>query len=212
MTRSTAYARSSGILIVAVLLGSCGYHLAGTVIHLPADVRKISVGKIENASAEHGWEQVLAFALEREIALRRQLLWVTDPAESDAVITGKVRSLSWRPVAFNSRDQAVQYEVAVVVDLALQRRSDGKVLWRGDGLRVVGEYATSPNVVVTSAAAFQLQPLDAKNLRDPQWNPQAAADREAVNVQLAESERRILLQRLAQDLARDAYNAMVEDF
>lgn len=212
MTPGTRHARLAAVLVGAMFWGSCGYHLAGTAIHLPADVRKIAIGKIENATTEHGWEQVLAFALEREIALRRQLLWETDPARSDAVITGRVRSLSWRPVAFNSRDQAVQYEVAVVVDLALQRRSDGQVLWRGDGLRVVGEYATSPNVVVTSAAAFQLQPLDARNLRDPQWNPQAAVDREAINVQLAESERRILLQRLAQELARDAYNAMVEDF
>ncbi|MCX8071850.1 MAG: LPS assembly lipoprotein LptE [Candidatus Binatia bacterium] len=194
------------------LSGACGYQLAGTALRLPPDIRSISVATVDNATTEHGWEKILVFALEREIAQRQQLRWEPDPSQADALITGKVRSISVRPVAFNSRDQAMQYELAVVVDLKLSRRADGTVLWHTESLRVVGEYATSANVIVTSAAAFQLQPLDAKNLRDPQWNPQSAVDREAINVQLAESEKRQLLERLARQVARDAYNAMVEDF
>lgn len=190
----------------------CGYHLAGTQMHLPADVRSVSVGHIENLSSEHGWEKLLAFALEREVITRRQLVWEPDPTRGDAVISGTVRSVSLRPVAFNARDQAVQYELVVIVDLKLTRSADGTILWRADGMRVTGEYATSPSVVVTSSAAFQLQPLDAKNLRDPQWNPLSAADAQAINIQLAEGEKRLLLQRLAQELARDAYNGIVEDF
>lgn len=200
------------LCLAIVFVSNCGYHLAGTEVRLPPDIHSVSVGKIDNLSAEHGWEKLLAFALEREVALRRQFRWEPDPARGDAVITGKVRSVSVRPVAFNSRDQAVQYELSAVVDLRLSRRDGGELLWRSDGLRVAGEYATSANVIVTSAAAFQLQPLEAANLRDPQWNPQSAVDREAINVQLAEGEKRQLLERLAQQLARDAYNAMIEDF
>lgn len=212
MTKWAQNQRFPAWCLALVVASACGYHLAGTEVRLPADIQSVAVGKIDNASAEHGWEKVLSFALEREVALRGQLRWEPDPSRSDAVVSGRVRSVSVRPVAFNSRDQAVQYELSAVVDLTLSRRDNGEVLWRTEGLRVVGEYATSANVVVTSAAAFQLQPLDAANLRDPQWNPQSAADREAVNVQLAEGEKRQLLERLAQQLARDAYNAMIEDF
>lgn len=202
------------ICVVAVLwcASGCGYHLAGSQVHLPPDVRSVAVGEIENRSTEPGWEKVLAFALEREVLVRQQLRWEPDSERGDAVITGKIRSVVVRPVAFNSRDQAVQYELAAVVDLSLSRRTNGEVLWRAVGLRVASEYATSANVVVTSSAAFQLQPLDAANLRDPQWNPRTPVDREAINVQLGESEKRSLLERLAAELARDAYNAIVEDF
>ncbi len=204
--------RLRALALASLWANACGYHLAGTQVQLPADIRSVAVGEIENATAEHGWEKMLSFAFEREITWRRQLRWEPDPLRGDAVISGRVRSVSVKPVAFNSRDQAVQYQVSAVVDLTLSRRDNGDVLWQSEGLRVVGEYVTNANVIVTSAAAFQLQPLDAANLRDPQWNPQSAVDREAIHVQLAEGEKRQLLERLAQQLARDAYNAMIEDF
>ena len=199
-------------LALAFVLASCGYHLEGGQWGLPPEVQSLSVGKIENRSREYGLEKLFAFALEREIVARRQLRWEPRPERGDAVLTGTIRNLTVRPVAFNSRDEAMQYEVVLTVDLDLRRSRDGQVLWQAKGFRIEGEYASSPSVVVSSSAAFQQQPLDAANLRDPEWSPQAAADRQAVHLQLAESLKQQTLRALAQQAAQDLYAQMVENF
>lgn len=199
-------------LVWAWLLVGCGYHFEGTQLGLPPEVRSISVGQIDNRSHEYGLEKLLAFALEREILARGQIRWEPRPEAGDAVLSGTIRQVTVRPVAFNSRDQAMQYEVVLSVDLALKRTGDGQVLWQTKGFRVEGEYASSPGVVVSSSARFQEQTLDAANLRDPEWSPQAAADRQAINLQLAESLKKQMLRALAQEAARDLYAQLVENF
>jgi len=107
----------------------CGYHLAGERSGLPDDVRSLSVGTIQNRSRQHGLEKTLAFALEREIHERRPF---SDGAGSGGWRRGGERHdprREHRPVGFDSNDIAVQYEMALVVDLTLTRQRDGRVLW-----------------------------------------------------------------------------------
>ena len=184
----------------AFVLAGCGYHLAGDQIGLPEDVHSVSVGAIANRSREHGLEKALAFALEREIHERRQLRMEEDTG--DAVLSGTIRDISMRPVAFDSNDQAVQYEIALILDLKLTRQRDGRVLWHVTRLRETDEYSASSNVVVTSSSQFQQGTLDATNIQNPQFS----------NIQLSETERRRAITRLFDHAARDIYNQMVEDF
>jgi hypothetical protein len=197
---------------VALALSGCGYHLAGSQIGLPADIASIRIGSIENRSREYGLEKSLAFALEREVMIRRQLRLATDPGAGDAVLSGRIRNLRFRPVAFNNNDQAIAYELTLSLDLQLTRQTDGTMLWNGNGLREDTEYATSAAVIVSSSSQFQQQTLDAANLRDPQLSPQFALNPQSVGVQLGETERQEALARLLQQAARDIYNAMIENF
>lgn len=190
----------------------CGYHLAGSVIGLPEDVRSISVGTIENHSSEHGLEQHLAFALEREVFVRRQLQMEANPASGDAVLSGRIRSVQVRPVAYNNDDQAVQYEIVLGVDLTLTRQHDGQVLWQVKDLRESGEYSTSAGVVVTSSSQFQRETLDPADIQDRQLSPKFADNPESTSIQLGETERQYALARLLKQAARDIYNQMVENF
>lgn len=201
-------------VLAAVILGAagCGYHLAGTQSGLPADIRSISVGSIENNSREYGLEKSLAFALEREVMMRRQFEMVEAPGGGDAVLTGRIRSIQVRPVAFNKSDQAMQYEITLWLDMKLSRQENGEVLWDGSGLRQDTDYATSQAAVVTSSSQFQQQTLDAANLRDPQLSPQIDKDPQSTGIMLGETERRTALQRLLQHAARDIYNSMLENF
>jgi len=107
-----------------------------------------------------------------------------------------------RPVAFDANDQAVQYEIAMTVDLVLTRQRDGKVLWQVRGLRESDEYSASSTVVVASSSQFQQGTLDAANVQNPQLT----------QIQLAETERRTAIARLLRQTARDIYNQMVENF
>ena len=169
---------------------------------LPQDIHSIRVGAIANHSREHGLEQQLAFALEREIHEHDQLTIDTDPAGGDAVLSGTIREVAVRPVAFDVNDQAVQYEITLTLDLVLTRSRDGRVLWHVNRLQETDEYSANRSVVITSSSRFQQGTLDATNIQNQQFS----------NIQITETERRHAIARLLQESVRDAYNEMVEGF
>lgn len=202
--------KAAGALLAALCLSACGYRFTGEHIGLPEDVRSIAVGTLGNESREHGLEKSLGFALEREIVTRRQLRLEQDSGAADALLSGKIRDVRLRPVGFNPRDQAVQYEMALIIDLTLTRQVDGKVVWETRGLQEIDEYATSGTVVVTSSSQFQQGNLNAADLENPQFA--SRDDSRPVSIQLAETERRLVLERLVNQAVRDLYNQMIEDF
>jgi hypothetical protein len=190
------------VVLSVLALAGCGYHLVGEQTGLPEDVHSLSVGTLTNRSREHGLEKTLAFAIEREIHVRGQFRMEEDPAGGDAIVSGTIRDLHVRPVAFDANDQAVQYEIDMTLDLYLTRQRDGKVLWQVRGLREIDEYSASSRVVVTSSSEFQQGTLDAANVQNPQLS----------NIQLAETERRSAIAHLLSQAVRDIYNQMVENF
>lgn len=199
------------VVLSGLDLAGCGYHVVGSDPQLPDEIRSIGVGTITNSTAERGLEKDLAFALEREIHVRGHYRMAESPGDADALMTGRIREILRHPVAFDENDQAVQYDLAILVDLALQRRSDGKVLWRARRMRLQDEYASNPGVVITSSAQFQRGTLDASDITgDPE---DGIPDAQQVGfIQLAESERRRATRRLLQGAARDVYNRMIEGF
>jgi lipopolysaccharide assembly LptE-like protein len=184
------------------LLSACGYHVTGTQVALPPDVRSLGVGTISNFSREYGLEKTLAFALQREIMVRRQFRMSEEVGTADAVVNGAIRDVTARPVAFGANDVAVLYEIALTLDVSLTRQRDGHVLWQVNGLRELNEYSASPTTVITSSSQFQQETLNATDINNPQFN----------SVQLAETLRRQAITRLVTQVVRDVYNQMVEDF
>ena len=86
--------------LLCLLLAGCGYHFAGEQVSLPEDVHSVSVGHIENRSREQGLEKTLAFALEREVFIRRHLSRGFQGESSLARSSGHTRGrLGWIPSA-----------------------------------------------------------------------------------------------------------------
>lgn len=212
-----------------MVASACGYHFHGTQSTLPSDVRTLGVGTIENRSLEYGLEKNLAFAFEREVFVRRHYRLATTPGGADALLSGTIREVSRRPVAFDEDDQAVLYEVLMRLDLSLIRQRDNKVLWSVRDLREFDEYTSNPNVVVTSSVDFQRGTLDVKNLRrdtdlpadgsgagtEPTPAPMGDGipdDRQISNIQFADYERKRAMDRLLQRAVRDVYDRMIEGF
>jgi hypothetical protein len=188
------------VSLLLLVLPACGYHFAGTSVSLPEDVKSVHVGDIGNETRYPGADKMLAFALEDAINRWGTLRLAEDAGDSDAVLDGRLRSVELRAVSFDQADLALQYEIVAVADFTLIRNRDGKVLWEIDGLRQIQEYSAAANVVVTSSSQFQQQTLAANDLP------------RLTEVQLAESERRLAVQRLLRDMARDAYALMTEGF
>lgn len=196
--------------LVLLLLSGCGYHLIGAEPQLPEDIRSLAVGDIANHTREHGLEKTLEFAFEREIHIRQQYRLEQNSARADAILTGLIRRLDRRPVAFDESDQAVIYELTLSVDLTLTRRDDGKTIWRVRNLKKLDEYASNPRMVVTSSSEFQQGTLNPSDLPK---NNDSIPDHEQISlIQLADSERQRAVNRLVATAVHDAYESMIEGF
>lgn len=167
---------------------------------LPGAIQSLSVGAFANESRQVGLEKRLAFAFEREIHRRGAVPLRDDPARGDGIITGTIREFRSRPVSFDANDEALQYEAEMTIDVVLRRQSDGRVLWSGSRMRAHEEYSVSRQAVVPSSSQFQQGTLNFSDLAD------------LSDVQLAETQKRLAIDRLLRAIARDAHDRMLDDF
>jgi hypothetical protein len=184
----------------ALLLGGCGYTLAGQQLNVPGDIHSVAVGEFRNESRQEGLGKVLAFAVEREFYEHGTLAVRDHPTESDGVISGTIREFKTRPVAFDADDEALEYEAKLTLDVTLTRQSDGAVLWKGRRMQAIEDYSVSRQTVVPSSSQFQQGTLDFANLAD------------LTDIQLAETEKQRAIQRMVRSIARDVHDRILDDF
>ncbi len=194
-------ARELSILLSLLAMSAgCGYQLAGQRGVMPGGAASVRVGVFENHSREVGLDEQLVFALEREI-YRRGIVRVVEGDEiGETELRGAIRRFRTRPVAFDSADEALQYEIELTVDAVLERREDGEVLWRGSGIHAADAYSVSTDTVVPTSSRFQRGRINFEALDD------------LTPIQLAETERRQALQRLVESVVRDLHDRMLDDF
>jgi hypothetical protein len=187
-------------LLLGLLPLACGYRFAGAVLRLPEGVRSVEVGLFDNRSRQFGLDRALALALEREFHRRGVFRVEEEPGTGDAELTGTIRSCSARPVAFDEQDEALQYEAELTVDLTLRRRSDSAIIWEVSGLREWDDYSVAARIVVPSTSQFQRGTLAVGDLR------------RLTDIQLAETEKRLAIDRLLRTLVRDVHDRILNDF
>jgi len=152
-------------LVLALLtFGGCGYHFSGKGEAFPKDVQSIYVATFVNSSKDVGFEKEISSALKSEFRRKGRVRTVDQLDKADAVLSGVVRSLDTNVVSVNSKDEALQYEAVLVVDMTLRRRSPSEVLWRTEGSRIKETYVGSRGAVVTTSSAFQRRTLNPDNI------------------------------------------------
>jgi len=186
--------------LLALFNLSCGYHLVGTELQLPEGVRSVHIGDFENRSRQFGLDRQISLAFEREFRKRGILQVVEEPNGGDSELTGKIESFTARPVAFDAEDEALEYETELVVDVALRRRSDGAMLWEASNLQENEDYSVAARIVVPSTSQFQRGTLAVSDLR------------RLTDIQLADTEKRLAIERLVESLVRDVHDRIVDGF
>src|SRR5215467_11283367 len=133
-------------------LGGCGYHVAGHSSALPSTVRTIAVPALENKTSSYRIEQRLTSATVHEFLARTHYRIVSNPADSDAVLRGKVLSLEAVPLLFQSTSttdnntRATTMLVTVKCEVTLEERETGKILYHTDNFLFRNEYEISTDV------------------------------------------------------------------
>lgn len=185
---------------ITLVVAACGYRLVGTEVRIPGDIRSLHVGNFENRSRQFGLDLQLAVALEREFLRRGVLRVEEEPGGGDGELTGTIRSFQTRPVAFDAKDEALRYEAELTLDIVLRRRRDQAVLWEQSGLQELEEYTVAARVIVPSTSQFQRGTLAVGDIR------------RLTDIQLAETEKRLAIERLITSTARDVHDRLLDDF
>ncbi len=184
----------------SLVLFGCGYHFPGDAGVLPGGGTRVHVSTFTNQSREPGLENSVRDALENEI-LRRGNFELVSTGEAEVVLEGVIKSLQYRPIAFSNSDEALQYETIMTVSVLLRDPKRKAIVWRVSNLRESDSFGAVPGTVVVQSSQFQEQStLNAQNLA------------QLTDVQLSESQKDEAIERVLENMSRDVYNSMTENF
>jgi hypothetical protein len=100
----------------------------------------------------------------------------------------------------NRKDEVLQYESVLVLDVTLRRREPNEILWRGQNLRLTELHGGSRAAVVTTSSEFQTGTLNALDIR------------RMTDIQLTESEQEAMRDQLMERFAKELYQRVMEMF
>jgi hypothetical protein len=188
-----------GAWLLSALVG-CGYRFAGEGALLPADAQTVYVEPFVNRSREVGIDKELTSAVRGEFYRRGKLKVVDSSEQADVILTGVIRSLESTIASVNRRDEVLQYESVLIMDVTLRRRQPNEILWRGQALRLAEIHAGSRAAVVTSSSEFRTGTLSASDVR------------RLTDIQLTEMERQSVQSQLMERFARELHQQVMEMF
>jgi len=136
----------TAVLIVAVGLASCGYHVTGKTDLLPTNLHTISIPAFQNATIRYKLTDVMPEALAREFITRTRYRVVPDPDTADMILRGTIIGYSFNPTIFDPvKQRANVAELNVTLQVTLTERATGKVLYQQASFGVRESYQISPN-------------------------------------------------------------------
>jgi outer membrane lipopolysaccharide assembly protein LptE/RlpB len=182
------------------LLAGCGYQFVGNSSLLPKDAKTIYIESFVNRSRDVGTEKELTSALRGEFYRRGQLKVVDRLDDADVIVSGVVRSWDNTVASVNRKDEVLQYESALNLDVTLRRREPDEILWRGQGIRLSDVHGGSRAAVVTTSSDFRAGTLNASDVR------------RMTDVQLTEFERKEMRDRLMERFAKELHQRIMEMF
>jgi hypothetical protein len=188
----------AGVIFLA--FGGCGYQFVGESSLLPKDARTIYLEPFVNRSRDVGMEKELTTALRGEFYRRGQLAVVERSEQADVILTGVVRSLERNVASVNRKDEVLQYESVLLLDVTLRRREPNEILWRGQGLRLTEVHGGSRAAVVTTSSEFRTGTLNASDIR------------RMTDIQLTEVEQRAIREQLMERFAKELHQRVMETF
>src|SRR5258708_5088633 len=140
MSRRVAIA----LIGVSVWMAGCGYHVAGRSNSLPKSIHTIAVPALENKTSSYRIEQRLTTATVHEFLAKTSYRVVSNPANGDAILRGKVLSLEAVPLLFDTATgRATAMLVTLKCEISFEERETGKILYHTDNFVFRSQYEIS---------------------------------------------------------------------
>ncbi len=132
------------VLMAALSLAGCGYHVAGHSNVLPLQIHSIAVTAFKNSSMQNKAPEMITAAVTRELIQRTKYQITADPATADAILSGSLVNVFSYPTTYDpvtGRASGVQF--VVQVQIQLRERVSGKVLYNRPNFEVRERYEIS---------------------------------------------------------------------
>lgn len=135
-------------LACAIALSGCGYHVAGTAVHLPANVRTLAVPVFKTNVQQYHTEVALTDATVHELNTRTRyrVTQTDDPEASDAMLQGTVLTENIAPLTYDpTTGSTSSYLVQITIKVVLTTR-DGRVLYRNEKISFREQYQSTQDL------------------------------------------------------------------
>lgn len=113
------------VLLLALTLGGCGYHIAGLGAKFPGGVTTLSIPVFKNTTAKPDIESTISSAFVAEFVNTVEII----ETGAQAVMNGSIKSYALTPISFSKNDITQEYRLTVVMDIKIVRVSDSSVVW-----------------------------------------------------------------------------------
>lgn len=138
---------SAAVLLVAIFVAGCGYHVAGRGTALPSTLHTIAVPAFVNKTHSYRIEQRMTQAVIREFLSRTSYHIVSEPGSADAVLHGEITALDSNAVIFDPvTGHATTMLVQMHARVWLEERESKKILYRNDDYLFRQEYQITSDV------------------------------------------------------------------
>jgi outer membrane lipopolysaccharide assembly protein LptE/RlpB len=136
--------RSYFVVLAAMILAGCGYHVAGRALNLPSQWRAIAVPAFVNRTTHYRVEQRFTQAVIREFLARTSYKVVQNEETADGVLHGEVLSIETSPILFDATTgQVTTMLVTVHARVELVGREDQKPVFKNNDMVFREEYQIS---------------------------------------------------------------------
>ena len=140
----------AGLLAGVLTLTSCGYRVGGKADMVPKGVETIAIPAFSTPTTRYRFIDMLPEQIGREFAARTRFRIVNNPADADAVLTGRINAVQISPaVSDPTSGKATTINLFVNIAINLVERSTGRVLFTRSamGFRQSYEVALDPHQV-----------------------------------------------------------------
>jgi hypothetical protein len=125
----------------------CGYTFGPAIVPpLGVTLHTMAIDLMENATMEPQLGATLTQRLKGQFLASGRWRIVNHNQKPEALLTGRIVSLTQTPVAFDADSRAIEYRLEIHVDLALTRRADEAELWSASGLLGYADYYVNQDV------------------------------------------------------------------
>jgi Lipopolysaccharide-assembly len=123
-------------LLIAVLLGGCGYTVNGT---LPPHIKTVAVPIFENRTAEPAIEGLITRAVVEAFSTNGRLK-VVSLSQADAVLNGVITSYTISSIAFDKDANVRQYRLLVTLTLRMRDLRKNTMLFQQSDVREQADF------------------------------------------------------------------------
>jgi Lipopolysaccharide-assembly len=123
-------------LLLAVLLGGCGYTVHGT---LPSHINSVAVPIFRNRTPEPAIESLITRAVVEAFSTNGRLK-VVSRGQADAVLDGEITGYNVSSIAFDRDANVRQYRLLVTVNLRMRDVRRNTVLFQQNDVREQADF------------------------------------------------------------------------